>query len=314
MNKRPEKNDCEVITLEVYIDILFLENIVMNYMILWVTARFSKAGTSSLRLFLGALVGAVYVVVLILFPGIKVYYTTMAKVILSALMVAISFSIENFRRYFKILAIFYVSTFIFAGAAFSFLYLNKTGGFVKNGVFYVYWQSSKWTFMIFSILTVVIIGRIFWEEIQSRLIKDKLIVRLKVAFENKIADMSALIDTGNSLHDPLTNMPVVIVEFLALKDILPFEIQSIFENSKENDLSSVTDIVSKSNWFSRFRLIPFNSLGKENGMLIGFKPDYIELEENEEKKGVENVIIGIYNRSLSKNAKYRALLSPELIS
>jgi len=64
---------------------------------------------------------------------------------------------------------------------------------------------------------------------------------------------------------------------------------------------------------SRFRLIPFTSLGKENGMLIGFRPDYIEVGENAEKKGITDVIIGIYNRALSKNNNYSALLSPELI-
>ena len=88
---------------------------------------------------------------------------------------------------------------------------------------------------------------------------------------------------------------------------------NIFEESKENDLTSVTDIISNSQWYSRFRLIPFTSLGKENGMLIGFRPDYIEVDQENEKKGTSNVIVGIYNRSLSKGEKYRALLSPELI-
>jgi stage II sporulation protein GA (sporulation sigma-E factor processing peptidase) len=48
-------------------------------------------------------------------------------------------------------------------------------------------------------------------------------------------------------------------------------------------------------------------------MLIGFKPDYIEVGENTEKKGVTDVIVGIYNRALSKNNNYNALLSLELV-
>lgn len=138
-------------------------------------------------------------------------------------------------------------------------------------------------------------------------------IPLKIAFGNGTTELSALVDTGNSLYDPLTNSPVVVVEFSAIKNILPMEIQSIFDESKENDLDSVTKIVSDSRWLSRFRLIPFTSLGKENGMLIGFRPDYIEVGENTEKKGVTDVIIGIYNRALSKNNNYNALLSPELV-
>lgn len=293
-------------------DVLFLENIVINYLILLVTAKFSKSKTSNLRLLLGALVGASYVVLMIVLPGIKVYYTALAKIILSFAIVAVAFSPEKVSTFLKTLAIFYVSTFIFAGAAFAFLYFNRNGGLIWNGIFYVFWQ-SKWTVLLLSIIMAGIIIRIFWELLQYKFVKEKLLIQLKIAFESKAIDLNALIDTGNSLHDPLTNMPVVVVEFGAIKDILPPEIQNIFEESKENDLISVTNVISNSQWFSRFRLIPFTSLGKENGMLIGFRPDYIEIGEDKDKKGISNVIVGIYNRSLSKNDKYRALLSPELI-
>ena len=298
--------------MEIYIDVLFLENVVMNYLILLVTAKFSKSKTSSLRLFLGALIGALYVVALIIMPNVKVYYTTFAKVALSFTMIAVSFWPEKLKVFLKTLAIFYISTFIFAGAAFAFLYFNQTGGFIRNGIVYVFWQ-SKWTVLFLSIIMVWIIIGIFWEIIQYKFVKETLLVPLKIAFESKIIDLAALVDTGNSLYDPLTNTPVIVVEFKAIREALPTEIQDIFEKSKENDLGCVTNIVSRSAWFSRFRLIPFTSLGKENGMLIGFKPDYIEIGENEEKRGVNNVIVGIYNRALSKNEKYKALLNPELM-
>jgi len=299
--------------VDIYIDVLFLENLVMNYLILLLTAKFSKIRASNLRLLLGALVGAAYVIVLILLPGMKNYYTTFAKVVLSFAIIAVTFSPERLGAFLKTLAIFYVSTFIFAGAAFTFIYINQSGGFVRNGIVYVFWR-SKWTVLFLSIITVGIVIRVFWEIFQYRYARDKLLIPLKISFENRAVDIEALIDTGNSLYDPLTKMPVVVVEFRVIKDILPLEIKSIFENSKENDLSSVTNIVSNSSWFSRFRLIPFTSLGKENGMLIGFKPDYIEIGESLEKKGVSNVIVGIYNRILSKNEKYNALLSPELMA
>lgn len=294
-------------------DVLFLENVVMNYLILLVTAKFSRNKTSSLRLLMGALVGACYVVLLILCPGIKFYYTAMGKIALSLIMIAVAFTPEKALSFFKTLVIFYISTFIFAGAAFALMYFNHTGGFVRNGIVYVFWQ-SKWTVLLLSIVMVGIIVKIFWELVQYKFIKDRLLLPLRIAFESKIIAMAALVDTGNSLHDPLTNTPVVVAEFKAIKDILPDEIQRIFLESKENDLVSVTDIVSNSGWLSRFRLIPFTSIGKENGMLIGFKPDYIEIGEEQEKRGVENVIICIYNRSLSKNERYKALLSPELVA
>jgi stage II sporulation protein GA (sporulation sigma-E factor processing peptidase) len=297
--------------MKIYIDVLVLENVVINYLILLLTGKFAKIKTSNLKLFLASLAGALYVVILLLFPNIKVYYSTTAKIALSMLIVAIAFSPRKLVSFIKTMVIFYVSTFIFAGAAFAFFYFNQTGGFVKNGIVYVW--NSKWTSLFFAIITAGIIIRIFWDIVQQRLSKEKLLIPLKIAFENEITGLSALIDTGNSLYDPLTNSPVVVVEFNAIKHILPMEIQSIFDKSIEDDLTSVTSIVCDSSWLSRFRLIPFKSLGKENGMLIGFKPDYIEVGENSEKKGVTDVIIGIYNRALSKNNNYNALLNLELV-
>ncbi|HOM02860.1 MAG TPA: sigma-E processing peptidase SpoIIGA [Acetivibrio sp.] len=297
--------------MKIYIDVLVMENIVMNYLILLLTAKFMRLKVSHLRLFLGSVVGAAYVVVLLLMPDLKIYYTSLAKFALSLLIIAIAFSPAKLVPFIKTLAVFYVSTFIFAGAAFAFLYLNQTGGFVRNGIVYIW--NSKGTTLFFTVATVGIIIRIFWDIVQQRISKEKLLIPLKIAFGNGTTELFALVDTGNSLYDPLTNSPVVVVEFNAIKNILPMEIQSIFDESKENDLDSVTKIVSDSRWISRFRLIPFTSLGKENGMLIGFRPDYIEVGDNTEKKGITDVIIGIYNRALSKNNNYNALLSPELV-
>jgi len=295
------------------LDVLLLENLVINYLILYVTAKFSRLKVSTLRLFLGAIVGALYVVVIILQPGIKVYYTTVAKILLSIFIVAITFSPTKVLPFIKTLVNFYISTFIFAGAALAFLFFNQQGGFVRNGIVYVFGQ-SKWSLMLFSIVTVGLIIKIFIEVIQSRISRERLIIPVKISFDNRMIYLSALIDTGNSLKDPLTNTPVMIVEFKALQELLPVEIKRIFENSQEDDLNCVSATISTSKWFSRFRLIPFSSLGKENGMLIGFKPDFIEIGEEGEKRDVKNVIVGIYNRSLSRNEKYKALLGLELVS
>ena len=298
--------------MEIFLDVLVLENIVMNYLILLMTAKFSKNKVSHLRLFLGATLGALYVAFLVICPSLKGYYTTIAKIALSFGIVAIAFHFERFAAFFKTMVIFYISTFIFAGAGFAFLYFNQSGGFVRNGFFYVYWN-SKWTVMVLCVATVGIIVKIFWDILQNKLVKERLLIPIKIAFENGIINLPALVDTGNALFDPLTHVPVVVVEFKAIKSILPIEIQKIFEESKEDDLVGVTKIVADSSWFSRFRIIPFTSLGKENGMLIGFKPDYIEVGEETEKKGVTEVIIGIYNRALSKSENYNALLGPELV-
>lgn len=299
--------------LDVYLDIILMENLVMNYIILWVTSRFAKMGTTGFRLFWGAFIGAAYVILLIVFPQIGFYYSIPAKFLLSLLIISITFSPVNLSSFMKTIVIFYIVTFVFAGASFAALYLNSAGGFLRHGIVYVFW-SSKWATIALAILTTIIVLRVFWDIIQFKLARERLLRTVEIAFDDRKVDFPALIDTGNSLHDPVTNLPVVVVEFDAIKKILPEEICMIFTQGKEDDLSVVASLVTNSSWYSRFRLIPFTSLGKENGMLIGFKPDYIEIDgEDERRKGIKDVIVGIYNKTLSRNRSYQALLSPDLL-
>ena len=298
--------------MEIYIDVVFLENVVINYLILLVTARFSKVRTSSFRLLMGSLLGACYLVIMIIMPQLEIFTTVLTKLLLSFAIVAVTFSFERLNTFFKTMAVFYASTFVFAGGGFALLYLNKSGGIIKNGVAAIFFQ-TKWTEIFLGIAFASIVARVLWDVVQHRFLKDRLLVPLIISFDKKAIGLYALVDTGNSLHDPLTNMPVVVVEFNAIKEILPEEIRLIFEKDAEGDLNSITTAISGSTWFSRFRLIPFTSLGKENGLLIGFRPDYIEIGSDDEKKGIRDVIVGIYNNSLSKNEKYKALLNPELI-
>ncbi len=301
--------------MEIYLDIIILENIVINYLILLVTSKFSKNKASNLRLLLGALLGSAYLVLMILLPEMKIYTTVLSKLLLSVAMVAVTFSFSKISAFFKTMVIFYACTFLFAGAGFAFLFFRQGGGVVRNGVVLspLSFLNTKWSELLLALAVTFIILRVVWDVIQNRFLREKVLVRLCIAFDRKAIELFALVDTGNSLHDPLTNMPVVVVEFNAIKELLPEDIRSIFEKDSENDLNTVTTTISCSAWFSRFRLIPFTSLGRENGMLIGFKPDYIEIGNEKEKKGVSDVIVGIYNRALSRNEQYRALLNPELM-
>lgn len=128
---------------------------------------------------------------------------------------------------------------------------------------------------------------------------------VKVCNNGNEQKVKSMIDTGNLLKDPITNAPVIIIEKNSLKNILPEEI-----------LESTQKIISGEYEFSegylkyasRFRVLPFSSLGKQNGMLLGFKVDKIETEINDEEVIRDDVIVGIYEKKLSSKGKYECLI------
>ena len=68
-------------------------------------------------------------------------------------------------------------------------------------------------------------------------------------------------------------------------------------------------IISNQNIAKRITVIPYSSIGNENGMIIGVKPDKIIIENKE----IKNVVIGIYEKELSKRKKYEALFGLDLL-
>ena len=121
-----------------------------------------------------------------------------------------------------------------------------------------------------------------------------------------------MIDTGNLAKEPITNTPVVIVESSLLAEFIPNEILNNLENILCGDLSQISEEVQEK-YISKLRCIPFTSLGKENGMLLGIKAEEIQVETEDSKKITHNVIIGIYEKSLTKKGEYRALIGIQLI-
>jgi len=141
-------------------------------------------------------------------------------------------------------------------------------------------------------------------------IKKQAIYNIKIISGEHCAEISALVDTGNSLVDPVSKAPVIIAEFECICKFLPEKMQELYITHKEDDLSLVISAVSGEEFGKSIRMIPFQSLGKENGMLIGFKPDTVEIAKEDKVLKLSDVVVGIYNLSLTKSGDYQGLLNP----
>ncbi len=130
---------------------------------------------------------------------------------------------------------------------------------------------------------------------------------IKVNINSKYTYIKAIIDTGNFLREPITKTPVVVIEKNALNDIVPNYILDNLDKIINGENIELGEYISK------IRLIPFTSLGKENGILLGIKADGILVELEENTIRIKEVILGLYNGKLTKNGKYEALIGLDLL-
>ena len=303
------KDKDSMVETYVYGDIILLENLIMNYLILWSTAKLTRYSFSRIQLFIAALLGALYAL-FSYFPNYSYMYTFFVKILFSIAIVIIAYTPLYFHLLLKLTAVFYIVSFIFGGAAFGLFYFINGLELTSNGISFIRDFPIK-VLLVASIIAYFAV-RYSWDYIQHRIKRERILVRLEIYLDRKKVNMDALVDTGNSLKDPVTDVPVIIAEYEAISELLPGEIRQIFEKNLENDLNAIAEIMSVSSSITRFRLIPFKSLGRENGMLIGFKPDTVILRDNEREIKLGNTVIGIYRRRLSRDGEYYALVHPDV--
>ena len=296
--------------MTVYLDIIFLENVLMNYIILFASGVLVKAKLRKIRLLLSSGMGAAYTIIMYL-DVIPIYSNFIMKSILSVGMVYVAFKPINIKQMFKQLLIFYLTSFVFGGCVFGLMYFIKPQLVqMKNGVF-VGTYPIKIAIIGGGISFVII--QVAFKLVKNKISKKDMIYKIEITiFANKVK-LNALLDTGNLLKEPITGIPVIIVEKNCLKPILPSEIINNLNKIIGGDTDEIASNEYSMKFISRFRIIPFSSVGKQNGVLLGIRSDNVNIIKDEEIETVQNVIIGIYDKSFTKNESYSAIFGLDML-
>ena len=276
--------------MTIYLDIVFLENALMNYIILYATGFVQKRKMKNFKLIISSVLGALYAIISYL-KIIPIYSTLFMKILLSVIMIYVAFNNENAKQLLKNLLLFYLASFVIGGCALAMLYMisPKRVSF-QHGVL-VGTYPMKIT-LIAGLVGFFIIQYSFSLNKRQMKIKD-LLCELEIVVNNKKVKMKGYIDSGNTLKDPISKKPVIIVEKEVMQEIV--DVNKLI-GGDEN---------------LKIRLIPFKSIGKQNGMLIGIRPEYVKIKYNENQIITKKVIIGIYDKKISKN--YSALIGLEIL-
>lgn len=152
---------------------------------------------------------------------------------------------------------------------------------------------------------------IVFKIVKGKFSKKDIFCDLEIKINNKIVKTTAMIDTGNCLKEPITNIPVIVLEHTLLYECIPKQILNNLEKIIGGDFEGIPQEIRET-YISKLKLIPYSSLGKQNGMLLGIKPEYVKVLTEENEK-IISAIIGIYNKSLTKREEYRALIGVECI-
>lgn len=280
-------------SITVYVDVLFLLNLIIDYIIISSTAFILNKKSNVPRFLCASVFGALYSTI-VFFPELKVLNIILLKIIISFIIILIAFKIISFISYIKIFITYYLINFIYGGGMYAFYRYTTLGSKMNysNGEYYI--DLSLGTIIILSIVfyfliklfNIILIGKS-----QTVMIKE-----IEITHNGKTACTNALIDTGNNLYDPISQKPVMLVEKEIINKIIKSDIQNNYEYIKKH----------------RMRIVPFLDATGNSSIIYAFKPDKIYNKSDREE--IENILIGISEHRLSTDHSYQALMHSNYFS
>ena len=280
----------------------------MNSIILYATSIILKLKPKLFRILISSAIGSIYSIILYI-TEMKIYSSIISKIILSIIMTYVAFNPQNVKKMWKQILIFYLTSFVFGGVALYLIYFLKPQDIlIKNGM---YVGENILKIILLGGIVAFVVIKISLKIIKTKISSKDMYCNIKIKLNEKEVETIAMLDTGNLVKEPITNTPVIIVESSLLYEMLPKEILNNLEEVLNGNLSDIPEEIQEK-YISKMRCIPFKSLGKENGMLLGIRADEIEVIKEDENKIIKNAIIGIYDKSLTKRGEYRALVGIDL--
>lgn len=205
----------------VYIDYIFIENIVMNFFLLFQVRKLAKVEASFLKLVISSLIGAIYVCVMYLLK-INILNYAIMKLLLSFVMVYIAFLPSKLNKYIKLIILFY------------FILVINTGTYLV--IINMFDIKSKSEIIK---IAVYVVGAIFiqitnlevWRIFKLNLRKENLTCNVCIKNKGKYIRYKGLIDTGNTSTDLKTGKYIFYANMRNDLDLSEYETVSIDVNT-----------------------------------------------------------------------------------
>jgi len=277
------------VQLEVYIDVLFFVNTVMDFLILMIVDRVRRQGASKKRMLLGAAIGGVIACVLavVRLPMILSFF--IAYVLTAFLIIRIVFGKQ--KKGTLVLNVIYLLfiTFMLGGAISSIYTYTKAGYYIR--MILAGDSSMRGITLLILAAAIILSGLLLYRKTRREKKDESNIYPIMMKVNEEAVNCNAFLDTGNGLRDPVFGTPVILVEKNLLGDI--------YERIKEKRPELI-------------RVIPYRSVGKAEGLLMGLKLDELIIMNGEEKISNRSVIAALSDVSLDGKRRYQALLHTEL--
>ena len=179
--------------------------------------------------------------------------------------------------------------------------LGGTGLTLGNGVFY---SALDLKVVLLSAAVCYGVLTLVFQRLGRHSAADRELVSVLLRIGDRSVNFTALVDTGNTLTDPVSGRPAMVAEGEAAAPLFPKDCCP--GPADLRDPAAALTRLGTGEWRARFRLLPYRSVGVDRGLLLAVRADGLEL--NGEGKGP--VLAALSPTPVSDGGGYKALIGP----
>lgn len=196
--------------MKVYYDLVLILNIVFDFLLLLTTSIVLKRNVKWYRLVLGSLIGGISLIAL--FIDINSFSLFLLKVLISIVMVVVTFSFKDIKYFFNNLFYLYVCSIVLGG----FLYLlNLEFSYKHEGLIFFH-NGLSINFIVLIIFSPIILY-IYIRQCKKLKLNYNNYYKVDLWYKNKEYKFNAFLDTGNKLYDPYKRRPIILINTNKIK-------------------------------------------------------------------------------------------------
>lgn len=275
----------------IYADILFILNLYITYALLLLTSFITKETVNRWRLLLSSVLSGAYSLI-ILIPFISDVVVGISRFFALIVIVLVAYGRQNLRHFLRLSVCFFAVNLIFAGLMLLLWYfLSPRNMYFNSGI--VYFDISAAELVVTTAVSYFILKAI--HRIVSLKTPSDTVFQLEIYVDGECFRCKALLDTGNTLTDPFSGCPVIVVNRDVLKDI---ELPDLSKPSAASDNRL------------KFRYIVCSTVSGE-GVLPAFRPEKVKISAFKSSFEIDRVVIAVTEKKL-KNGTFGAILPSTL--
>ncbi|MCL1851457.1 MAG: sigma-E processing peptidase SpoIIGA [Peptococcaceae bacterium] len=289
----------------IYLDLTFIVHTLMNVLLLLLVSRLCRRRIYPLWLAAGVLIG---LIPLCLWTWDMSWQgpAVMAVVPILPAMLTVGLRVRRLADFFRCLALFVVLAAISGGGVYM---ISGSGTHLT--------PHNLW---IIPTLMGAVYGVVFlwqrWHKTDEFL--QQVLYKVELEFGWGSVELSALLDTGNDLKDPVTGTPVIIAEEKALRHVLPPVVQRFLSSAWQKEGNPWTLLWQSSELSQIMSFVATASVGGKR-LLPAVRPQNVSikrldhLSQSVQPLG-QKVSVLLVNQVLSAENRFQVLLHPQCVN